>query len=113
MAKKKQQLVHVTIPSAVMKHIDVPEGVKRSVKGALHLRPGTMELTAGELKHIQAEHPAIGRRIQVHTPDWDQADEEPEGQQDAKEPEPKGEAKAADRPKAGAARGGTGSKPGE
>ena len=46
---------------------DFPEGCARSVKGALHVSPGTMELTEDELKHIRKHHKDVARRFHVVT----------------------------------------------
>lgn len=36
---------------------DFPQGTARSVEGALHIRPGTMKVTAGELAHLKKKKP--------------------------------------------------------
>lgn len=41
------------------------EGCERSVKGALYIRPGTLEVTADEWKHIQAKHAALAAKLQI------------------------------------------------
>lgn len=44
--------------------LEFPEGIKRSVKGSLHLRPGSMEVTEDEWAHIQKKHPALASQLQ-------------------------------------------------
>lgn len=44
---------------------DFPKGCARSVEGALHVSPGTMELTEDELKHIRKHHKDVARRFHV------------------------------------------------
>lgn len=44
---------------------DFPEGCERSVEGALHVKPGTLELTEDELKHIRKHHKDVARRLHV------------------------------------------------
>jgi len=42
---------------------DFPAGCLRSRKGALHITPGTVEMTKDELAHIRKHHKDVGRRL--------------------------------------------------
>lgn len=44
--------------------LEFPEDIKRSVKGSLHLRPGSMEVTEDEWAHIKKKHPALASQLQ-------------------------------------------------
>lgn len=44
---------------------DFPEGCERSCKGALHLKPGTLTVTDGELAHIRKSRPELSAYLQV------------------------------------------------
>lgn len=44
---------------------DFPEGCVRSCKGAVHLKPGTLLVTDGELEHIQKSRPELSSFLQV------------------------------------------------
>lgn len=60
-------MTNVIIPPSVspVQVDDFPEGCERSVKGSLHLRPGSKELTAGEWDHLKAKHPKLAAQFQV------------------------------------------------
>lgn len=50
----------LTFPISTMPcQIDVPADVERSVKGSLHVKPGTLLVTAGELKFLREKHPRV------------------------------------------------------
>lgn len=44
---------------------DFPAEAPRTVKGAMHIRPGTMEVTPEELKHLQMKHAKALRGMYV------------------------------------------------
>ena len=50
--------------------VDVPDEIgtvslERSRKGALHMRPGTMQVTEDELAWLQAQHKSLARHYRV------------------------------------------------
>jgi len=57
----------VTVRPGVSPHQidDWPKDCERSCEGSLHVKPGTYELTEGELKHIRKHHKALNRCLQV------------------------------------------------
>lgn len=63
--KAEGPMVHVQVPTGVApRQVEgFPKGCDRSVKGALHIRPGTMEMTEGELAHVRKHHKEIARRL--------------------------------------------------
>lgn len=44
---------------------DFPKEAKRSCSGSLHIRPGSAELTADELEHIQTTRPELFEQMHV------------------------------------------------
>jgi hypothetical protein len=63
-------MIHVQVPSGVApRQIEgFPADCERSVKGSLHVRPGTLVITAGELEHLRKHHKDIARRLHVTGP---------------------------------------------
>jgi hypothetical protein len=61
----EKQRIHVVVPPTVgTRQIDgFPSDCERSVQGALHVRPGSMQLTEGELEHIRKHHKDVARRL--------------------------------------------------
>jgi hypothetical protein len=61
------EMIHVQVPSGVApRQIEgFPADCERSVKGSLHVRPGTLVITAGELEHLRKHHKDIARRFHV------------------------------------------------
>lgn len=60
--------MHLIIPQTVQAcQVDFPaDKVKeRSVKGALHIRPGSLEMTPDEWAHIKKHHQALAAQIEV------------------------------------------------
>jgi hypothetical protein len=64
------KMVQVQIPTGVApQQVEgFPADCARSVRGSLHVRPGTLELTEGELAHLRKHHKDIARRLTVVTP---------------------------------------------
>lgn len=63
----KQDKVSVVVPAGVgpLQIEGFPADCARSQKGALHVRPGTMTITDGELSHIRKHHKEVARRFVV------------------------------------------------
>lgn len=63
-------LTLIIAPQVVACQIDdfPKEKCERSVEGSLHLRPGTMEVTADEWKHLQDKHPAVAKFCKAREP---------------------------------------------
>jgi hypothetical protein len=64
------KMVQVQVPTGVApQQVEgFPQDCVRSVRGSLHVRPGTLELTEGELAHLRKHHKDIARRLTVVTP---------------------------------------------
>jgi hypothetical protein len=59
----------LVIPQTVQAcQLEFPEGLKRSVKGSLHIRPGTLDVTDDEWSHIQKKHPTLAASFLVSAP---------------------------------------------
>lgn len=78
-ADQDPTLVHCHVHEAAQPAYidDFPGTTARSVKGSLHVRGGTLMLTAGELAHIATKHPQLMRSIRIVTPAPSPAPEEP------------------------------------
>lgn len=83
--------VHVQVPSGLTpRQIEgFPADCERSVKGALHIRPGTLTITEGELEHLRKHHKAIARRLHVRgvVKEQPQVAAAPPAKQEARKPE--------------------------
>ncbi len=55
----------IQVPSNVNLVVDIPAGLKRSVEGAIYLRPGVKTITADEWASIQKQYPGVAGRCHV------------------------------------------------
>lgn len=55
----------IQVPSNVSLVVDIPAGLKRSVEGAIYLRPGVKTITADEWASIQKQYPGVAGRCHV------------------------------------------------
>ncbi|MGD9749391.1 MAG: hypothetical protein AB7W59_00185 [Acidimicrobiia bacterium] len=64
------KMIHVQVPSGVTpRQIEgFPADCERSVKGSLHVKPGTLLVTEGELEHLRKHHKDVARRLRVVGP---------------------------------------------
>ena len=64
METEKVATLHVQVRGGPALQIEgFPKGCARSVKGSIHVRAGTLELTSDELTHIQKAHKDVARRF--------------------------------------------------
>lgn len=63
--------------------VEIPDGVERSCKGSLHLRPGTKKVTKAEWAHLKKEEPKLVKGFQA----TEAAEKKPKAAD--KKPEPK------------------------